>query len=285
MTDLLLLSRGRWRAAVAPALGGNLVRLDLDGRPVLRPLTDPAALAQDPFVFGSPILLPANRTRGGAFSFEGERFSLPVNEPAHGCHLHGFVHRQRFSVECRQEDAVTLSYENRGEVYPFPFRLTVSYQLFDEGECSLYRIENTGCRRMPFTFGLHTTFAEPAWFSVPVSAVMERDSDFLPTGRYLPLRGEELDFSTRAVSRGRRLSGYYRAAGHTARIGDRLRYTVSEAFDHWVLYNAGGREGLLCIEPQCGAVDGLNLPGGCRVLSPGEALRLRCEIRLGEEPR
>ena len=86
-------------------------------KPVLRPLTDPAALAQDPFVFGSPILL-RQTAPGRRLFLRGERFSLPVNEPAHGCHLHGFVHRQRFSVECRQEDAVTLSYENRGEIYP-----------------------------------------------------------------------------------------------------------------------------------------------------------------------
>lgn len=281
MHDLLTLSCGRWSAAVAPALGGNLIRLDLDGAPVLHPLDDPAALAQDPFVFGSPILLPANRTRGASFLFEGERFFLPLNEPQHRCHLHGLVHRQPFSVLAHRPEGALLRFENRGEVYPFPFRLTVRYRLCGAAAVSSYRIENTGSRRMPFTFGLHTAFVEPESFSAPVSAAMERDADFLPTGRYLPLRGQELAYPTGAVSRGRCISGYYRASGRTARIGKSLRYTVSEAFDHWVLYNAGGKAGLLCIEPQCGAVDGLNLPGGCRILSPGGALELHCKIHLG----
>lgn len=278
MNDLLFLSHGGWSAAVAPALGGNLIRLDLDGRAVLHPLDNPDAPAQDPFLFGSPILLPANRTRAGSFSFEGERFFLPVNEPAHNAHLHGFVHRQPFAVACCSADTAVLTFENHGEIYPFPFRLTVRYHLSDAGAESAYRIENIGSRRMPFTFGLHTAFAEPECFCVPVSASMERDADFLPTGRYLPLQGGELRYPTGTVSRGRYLSGYYRAAGHTARIGKTLCYTVSDAFDHWILYNAGGSAGVLCVEPQCGAVDGLNLPGGCRVLAPQEALELRCRI-------
>ena len=281
MTDLLPLSCGGWSAAVAPALGGNMIRLDLDGDPVLHPLEDPAALERDPFLFGSPILLPANRTRGASFLFEGERFFLPLNEPEHRAHLHGLVHRQVFSVLEHRPDEAALRFENRGEVYPFPFRLTVRYRLCEEGASGFYRIENTGRRRMPLTFGLHTAFVEPDRFSVPVSAAMERDADFLPTGRYLPLTGDELSYPTGAVSRGRYISGYYRAFGRTARIGKALCYTVSEAFDHWVLYNAGGAAGLLCIEPQCGAVDGLNLPGGCRVLDPGEALELSWKIHLG----
>ena len=69
------------------------------------------------------------------------------------------------------------------------------------------------------------------------------------------------------------ISGYYKAGGHTAAVG-RFTYTVSEEFDHWVLFNGRGESGLLCVEPQCGAVNGLNIPGGHRVLQPGESLEL-----------
>ena len=65
------------------------------------------------------------------------------------------------------------------------------------------------------------------------------------------------------------LIGYYLAAGHTAHIGQ-FSYRCSENYDHWILYNAGGNAGILCVEPQCGAVDGLNIPDGHRILSPGE---------------
>ena len=65
-------------------------------------------------------------------------------------------------------------------------------------------------------------------------------------------------------------SGFYRAAGFQAQI-DEFRYTISENFDHWVLYNASGKDGFLCVEPQCGGVNGLNQIDNHRVLTPGES--------------
>ena len=68
-------------------------------------------------------------------------------------------------------------------------------------------------------------------------------------------------------SRGRVISGYYTAAGDTARIGD-YRYRA-EGFDHWILYNARGGGGVLCVEPQRGCVDALNRPD-CPILAGRE---------------
>lgn len=275
--SILNLCAAGWTAAVAPGLGGNLTRLEYLGRPVLRPLEDNAPPDADPFLFGSPILFPANRTRGGRFAFEGAVYQLPVNEPQHDAHLHGLVHLQAFTVlSCTRDEAV-LRFENKARVYPFPFRLTVRYRLSDRGAESFYCIENTGCRAMPFTFGLHTTFPEPETFSVPLGAVQEKDAHHLPTGRILPLSGAERRCLSGTASRGQVHSGYYLSGGDTARIGP-VCYQVSGGFDHWVLYNARGGAGLLCVEPQCGAVDGLNQPGGCRILQPGQELRLSTRL-------
>ncbi len=275
--SLLTLRAAGWTAQIAPGLGGNLTRLEYLGRPVLRPLENPAQLAADPFLFGSPILFPANRTRAGRFTFEGAVYQLPVNEPQHDAHLHGLVHLQTFAVLSCAEDEAALCFENQARVYPFPFRLTVRYRLSGRGAESFYLIENTGSRAMPFTFGLHTTFPEPEVFFVPLAAAQEKDAHHLPTGRILPLSPAERKCLSGAASRGQTHSGYYLSGGDTARIGP-VHYQVSGAFDHWVLYNARGSAGLLCVEPQCGAVDGLNQQNGCRILQPGQQLRLSTRL-------
>jgi hypothetical protein len=66
--------------------------------------------------------------------------------------------------------------------------------------------------------------------------------------------------------------------GHTAYL-DNLSYTVSENFDHWILFNGRGESGLLCVEPQCGKVDGLNIKDGCKILNPNEETGFWIELK------
>lgn len=263
----------RWRAEIAPESGGNIVRLEYDGRPVLRT----PAQAADPYLFGTPILLPANRTRDGRFSFGGRRYQLPVNEAASQSHLHGCIHDQRFDPLSSDGAHAALQFENDGRFYPFPFVLRVDYRLSPEGMRADYRLRNAGDTPMPFTLGLHSCFTAPAWFRVPLGMEQERDGRNLPTGRYTALSDAQRACVRGVDPRGRAVSGYFSSAGREAVIGDVL-YRVSENFDHWILYNGGGSAGFLCVEPQCGAVDGLNLPGGHRVLDPGASMDFSTEI-------
>lgn len=282
--ETISFSHGGWQAQVCPALGGNLVRLDYQGAPVLRPLTGPQQLAADPYTIGSPILLPANRTLAGQFTFQNTVYRLPVNEPQHNAHLHGLVYTAPFALLRQTAAGAVLALENQGRYYPFPFLLEVEYRLDGQGAHAFYRICNTGSGAMPLTFGLHTTFAEPDWFRVPLAGAQEKDEHHIPTGRTRPLNEEEARYCTGSPSRGQVISGYYLSGGDTACIGPRLRYQAGPGFDHWVLYNARGQGGLLCVEPQCGAVNGLNLPGGCRVLAAGETLQLKTRIYFEETP-
>ena len=50
-----------------------------------------------------------------------------------------------------------------------------------------------------------------------------------------------------------------------------MRFTVSANFDQRVLFNGGGGQGFLCIEPQAGWVNGLNIPGAHKVLKKGQS--------------
>lgn len=264
--ETILIQCGLWAAEIAPSLGANVIKLTHNGNLVLRTPEQ----SVDAYQFGMPILLPANRTKAGKFTFEGKEYSLPINEPHVPAQLHGLVHDRHFTVLRHSETEAVLSYCNTPDIYPFPFRITVTYTMTQDGIHVRHKVENIGETNMPYTFCLHTTFAEPEHFSVPLGLEQQRDAVNLPTGPYIPLSEDQQPMVTGVDPRTMSISGYYKAAGHTAHIGP-YRYESSENYDHWVLYNAGGNVGILCVEPQCGGVNGLNIPDGHRVLAPGES--------------
>lgn len=268
-----------WQADVCPRLGANVTALNHKGKAVLRPLTDEKQLEIDPYLQGAPLLFPANRTAGGQFSFEGKTYQMPVNEEISGGNLHGFLHFQVFEVDSVSSNAITLSHSHKADGYfPFSFRFTVFYRLDENGFTMIYKVENTDKTAFPFTFATHTTFVEPTFFKVPIDSRQERDERLLPTGRYVPLNSQEREMAGGTASKGKAIVGYYKANGHTAVVGDHT-YTISDNFDHFIIYNGKGVSGFLCVEPQCGAVDGLNIDGGHTVLKVGETVTFTANIR------
>ncbi len=274
---IVTLRSGDWHAVIQTECGADLLALDYRERDVLIPssqITDEKAFS---FLHGSPMLFPANRTCGGRFQFGGREWKLGINEPETGAHLHGKLCVQPFEVVRTTAKSLVVSYENRREIYPFPFRMTVVYGVREGGFCQQYTLTNTGTAPMPYTFGLHTTFAAPHHLSVPLQSCQERNVQALPTGRYVPLSAEQQRYAAGMDPSSVAVSGYYLSGGHTATVGD-YRYTVSDAFDHWVLYNGGGNAGFVCVEPLCGAVNGLNIPDGHHILQPEQQVVFETQI-------
>lgn len=257
-----------WHAEISACRGANIQRLKYGGEDVFNPLKSQEQWKQNPFVQGSPLLLPANRTVGGKFSYNGSCYSLPVTDKKNNVNLHGFLYCQPFSVVETSSNSAVLRYENGGGIYPFNFCITAEYILKSSGLKQIFTIENRDKTDMPYTFALHTTFFEPDFFSVPIKLAQEKDARHIPTGRYVPLSTAEYGYVSGINPRGISISGYYKSNGNTARIG-KYCYTVSEQFDHFVLYNAGENSGYLCVEPQVGAVNGLNVKGGHREIAAG----------------
>lgn len=173
---------GRWTAEIAPDRGANPIRVQFGGADILIPWT---AEAENPFLIGSPLLLPANRTAGGRFSFRGTEYTLPISDSFHCANLHGSLYLQRFQVTEQSPSCVGLHFENQGEIFPFAFVIRVRYHIEDSSFVSEYVIENPADTPMPFTFALHTTFRDAGWFQVPLAACQEKDCRHIPTGRYI----------------------------------------------------------------------------------------------------
>ena len=259
---------GKWYAVTEPSCGCNVIRLEYEGKPVFRSPENLEKLRERPCLYGLPLILPANRTDGGCFTFDGVSYSLPVNEPHWNNHIHGLLKDAPFTVLSAEPARVCTRLENTGTYYPFPFVLDITDSLSENGFLRTLTLKNTGAVSMPYTLGFHATFAELEYFSVPIEKCCEMDTRALPTGKYLPLSDRQLQYKSGFRPDGSQIRGIYTSGGRTVQIGQ-FTLEVSDQFDHWVLFNGSGEEGYLCIEPQCGAVNGLNSEKHRR-LQPGE---------------
>ena len=273
----MILRSHLWQAEVWPEFGMNTVSLKYANEEILRAPDSPETLAKSPCVYGLPLQLPANRTADGRFSVNGKDFHLPINEPARNCHIHGSLCKAAFQLEDLQEDSVRAVLENRGEVFPLPFRLTVTYWLDDTGYHQEFCFRNTGEDDLLLCFGLHSSFQAKAFLSVSVGRKLDRDRRFLATGHFLPENDLDIALSKGFDPQGQVFSEAYEIGSRTAQMG-RFRYQVSDNFSHWILWNPGADSGFFCVEPQCGAPNALNNGLGLQTVPPGDSITFSTHI-------
>lgn len=270
------LRRGLWTAQVTPGHGMNTLSLRYDGRPVLRSPKTMEEYLQLPEGFGTPPLLPANRTRDGVFDFEGKRYSLPINDRFH-THKHGYVHTSAFTVTALTEDSVEGVLENHGEIYPFPFRFVSRAELRDDGLYQTYTLTNIGLGNMPVIFAVHAAFTEPKTCYIPVQQIWLADDRCLPTMEKAPLPAE-LEAYTNGSPRSDVPVGYCCPSEGNAVELDDMIYEVSNQFTQWIVWNGDGHQGFLCVEPQTAPSNVLCREGEALVLKSGESVRFTARI-------
>lgn len=260
---------GAWQAEILPHFGMNVISLKKGDREILRKPDCFETLYENPHVYGIPLLFPANRTKGGAFEYLGGMYTLPLNEPARGNHIHGLMYDAPFEVIFRSDNTVKAVFENTFERYPFPFRMTITDELSEAGILRILKLENTGESSFPYTLAFHTAFREPETLRVPVKDRFLCDKNYIPTRKHVSLSENERKYPDGIALRDTALSGFYSSGGEKAYLDD-ICFSVSRNFDEWILFNAGGGQGFVCVEPQAGEVNGLNTRDGCRILRKGE---------------
>ncbi|WP_283179865.1 aldose 1-epimerase family protein [Gemmobacter sp. 24YEA27] len=149
MTERISLENGSVTAEIA-VMGAELRSLKHGPREVLWQ-ADPAFWGQS-----SPLLFPiCGRAIDNRVSVDGVDYPMTI---------HGFAMESRFTLVESTPDSCTFALvadETSRRLYPFAFRLEQSYRLeADRLDCRT-RVENTGTRPMPFSFGYHPGFALP----------------------------------------------------------------------------------------------------------------------------
>lgn len=288
---------GSQRAAVT-TVGATLRTYAVAGRPVLDgfPADEvcPGGCGQ--------VLVPwPNRIAGGRYSFAGNEYQLPIDEPELGHAIHGLCRWAEWQIAERSEDAARLSHRlwaRRG--YPFVLDLSIGYRLSPSGLVVELRATNAGQTPCPFGAGAHPYLvfagvpADALELSVPAKAWLEVDERSIPRGRR-PVEGSALDFRTPRAIGPAHLDHCYadleRDATGSAEVllrhgADQIRVWLDRAFDFVQVYTGDTLSDpvrwrrSIAVEPMTCAPNAFNSGDGLRVLAPGESLEARWGISV-----
>lgn len=298
-----------YTAWILPERGGSCVRLSRWGAEILRTPDSMADYEINPYMLGTPLLFFPNRISGGCFVFEGREYSLPVNEPATGCFLHGTLHATPFEVVERGENHATLRYVATPEkpylTFPHAFTLTLEWLLEADGLHQTVSFRNDSALNMPVALAFHTTFRLPFTEEGQPEAVRMALDTSLEYSRnmanYLPDGGCTADYpdkealakgeyapSAHAISRFFRMGDIKCMCLTDAAAGIRATYQAFAPYDYWMVFN-GGAKNLICVEPQSWLSNCPNAPfpreeQGFDFIRPGEirTYRTRMSIQRAE---
>ena len=248
---------GSVKARFAPAEGGRLASLTVGGAEVL--VSRPGLATE----WGCYPMVPwAGRTRNGRFTWDERTFELPKNLAPHA--LHGTVFTKKWvttgpdSMACALGDGWPWKGEVRSKVALMQDRLRWTLTVFAEKDA------------FPAVVGWHPWFrrvvegqGEACLHFDPVS-MLERDEHGIATMNRVTPTPRPWDDSFPDPSEPPRLSW---PGG--------LVVTIESSCTNWVVYDEPAHA--ICIEPQSGPPDALNL-GLYEVVEPGRPVTHHMEM-------
>ncbi|CAN5228148.1 aldose 1-epimerase [soil metagenome] len=275
---MITLVQGTTRVLVDPVAGGRLVGLAVGGRQLLMPAPPDSTPAHG----GCYPMVPwAGRIRYGRFSLLGRDVQLEIDAPPHA--LHGLAYRRPWRVTSADADRCGLAIDlSTPEVaaagWPFGGTVTQAIRATADGVALAMTI-TAGEGALPLTFGWHPWFVRhlagvEGQAVVDAGAMYARDAEGLPTGALIDVPPGPWDdcMTDLRATPGVRWPG----------VG---RVEVRSDLDHLVVFDQHPTG--ICIEPQSGPPDAVNLPSPA-ILEGGGTVQGWAELRFvpgGLSPR
>ena len=287
MMDRHVLSNGYLSAAVK-AEGAELCSLcDAEG-------TEMLWQANPVWPRHAPVLFPiVGRLAGDALHHAGKTYRLTQ---------HGFARDRRFAWLSRSPTSCRLVLHDDGEtraLYPFAFRLEVTFTLEDDALTQNFTVTNTGREVLPASIGAHPAFVwplrpgleqtdhqlefeedEPAPIRRLQDGLLKPEPDPTPiTGRVLALDPSLFDADALILDQ---------PASHSVRYGAPGAETIEiswEGFRQLGIWRRAGGD-FICIEPWFGMAspvgwdDDFARKPGLMLIPPGESKVCSLRIRL-----
>lgn len=271
-------------AEVIPEVGFNLFRMETAGQSIILPPPALKDLKEKPeahFKYGTPILFPPNRIKGGSFTFKGRNYQLPLNEPTN--HLHGEIcFRPWKVVEMGASDeagaylTAQFRYRDHADLmsyFPHAITFTLTYRL-KEGELFLAgSIRNEGEEEAPFAFGLHPYFVVSSQHQDQIDILLPAAEEWPVTQEaFVTGLPEKTSFSDR-LNEGVPLSEFSAGSCWLFRLRDHrqpcmirnrqtgmvLSYQVDPSFPYVILFRPVWADSI-SFEPYTYVTDAFNLP-------------------------
>ncbi|MFO7589856.1 MAG: aldose 1-epimerase [Acidimicrobiia bacterium] len=258
----LVLAAGSAQVILDPDDGGRIVRLDVDGLPLLVP-ADVDAHAHGMF----PMAPWAGRVRDGAFEFQGEAYQLPVDAAPHA--IHGTVRDRRWTVEEADATRATLSVD-LGPAWPFAGRAVQRLELTPDSLALEMEVHATEVA-MPVTCGWHPWWSrdlgrgEELEVELHADRMYRRDAEGIPSGEILDIVPPPWDDCFTDLG----------SPVAVLRWSGAATVTIESDCACAVVFTEPAHA--VCVEPQSGPPDAFNLDP--HVVTPGEPLVVNMTVR------
>jgi aldose 1-epimerase len=149
---------------------------------------------------GQTLIPWPNRLRDGRYEFEGQTHQLPLSEPEKRNAIHGLVRWVNWTLAHRADDRVTMEHLLHPQAgYPFALRLTITYEIDEEGLTVRTTATNVGETVCPYGAGAHpylalgTATIDSLILRAPGATWLPEDERGIPTGAE-PVEGTRYDF-------------------------------------------------------------------------------------------
>lgn len=275
---MIEISAGNMTAALAPELGGAVMRVAQAGRDMLRPAKSVAAVAADPREAACFPCVPWFGRLFDGLTVDGRDYdlapTLPACDATHPLHGVGWINPWR--VETRRADAFRciLDYEPEPRGFPFPFRAAQEFTVTPAEFSVVLSLTNTGRRAMPAGLGLHPFFPRRAETAFRFSANRLWTPGPKGGGVFHAPVPAAFDFSQGAAPPPSSIDHTYDGWSGAATVEDEGG-TVSIFSDAPYLHlHAPAEEDFICLEPIT------HLPGtfGHDILNPAETITMRLRL-------
>ncbi|MET0311154.1 MAG: aldose 1-epimerase [Burkholderiaceae bacterium] len=280
-SSVIALAAGPMRCEIAPALGGCIAGLWLDGVPVLR--STPASELHSARFSGSYPLVPfSNRVGSASLQWDGTNHPLVKNHATEPHSIHGIGWQRPWEVLEADARSALLSFEHRGGGdWPFEFDTSQTFRLSEEGLALTISVTNQSGRHAPFGLGWHPYFVKraDAVISFAASGRWEMGADNLPTRR---VASTGIDGPCAALDVDHCFDGW---TGETRLADGVLDVTVRSSLRRQVVFTNPQRD-FVAIEPVSHVNNAVNLVAagagpaelGLAILAPGESFSAQMSI-------
>jgi aldose 1-epimerase len=241
---------------------------------------------------GQSLIPWPNRLRDGSYEFAGERYQLPLTEPAQGNAIHGLIRWVNWTIAQHEAAQARMEYLlHPQDGYPFALALAIEYGLDEGGLTVRTSATNVGERPCPYGAGAHpyltagTDRIDNCRLRAPGGKWMRTDERAIPTGEEA-VDGTEYDFrGPREIGSVELDTGYSdleRGADGLARVqltapgGAGVALWQDESYQYLMLFTgdsipqADRRRRGLGVEPMTCAPNAFQSGDGLHTLEPGE---------------
>ena len=239
------------------------------------------------------VLMPwPNRVAGGSYSWKGSSYDLPVDEPAFGTALHGFVAFQEWEIaEANAYSVILRTLIAARYSYPWTLMASAHYSLDpDAGLTVELSATNIGEGTAPYGVGFHPYLAvddaraDELELHNPASIIYEANASMIPVAAH-DVAAFGLDFHSPALIGGSRLDHAFAGLPEgtwTVKLRDPASGVgVSLSSDaRWLqVYSADyiGRVGV-AVEPMSCPPNAFNTGTDVVALGPGKSYTLSARI-------